>query len=280
VGLARCYNYILRGAGERASNDARRYGKGFANSQQPAFSQETIMTALRDNLSALLALQQIDKQIQRAKRAQAALNNGDAAQATASSARGLFEARTTGHHKAIGELKDCELKLAALETKIKQYQQKLYQGSVTNAKELSNIEKEIASLNRQRSDLDGRILELMDDVDVKRREAECAASESKAAEIAHECAVTQFQTQYAKLDEELKLAMRSRSEAQLDVKDAALLKRYEEIRARSGGIGIAQIVSQNCGGCNMTLPSIQIKLVREAEIEPQACENCGRLLAP
>lgn len=238
------------------------------------------MTSLREKLAALLELQQIDKQLQRAKRAQAGLNNGDSAQQAAAAVRDQFEAKNTAYHKAQGELKDCELRLAALETKIKQNQQKLYQGSVTNAKELANIEKEIASLNRQRSDLDGRILELMDLVDVKRRELEVADRESKAADTAYQTAVGLFRSQYEKYDAELAQGTQARARAQAMVTDAALLKRYEELRAKLGGIGIAKIVNQNCGGCNMTLPSAQIKIVREAETEPQTCENCGRLLAP
>jgi predicted nucleic acid-binding Zn-ribbon protein len=108
------------------------------------------MAYLHATLNALLDLQNIDRQIQRAKRAQAGLDNGSNAEAAANSARSLYETKNSGYHKAMGELKDCELKLAALEQKLKSYQQKLYQGTVTNAKELANIEKEIAALGRQR----------------------------------------------------------------------------------------------------------------------------------
>ncbi len=73
--------------------------------------------------------------------------------------------KRTALHKVSGDLKDTELKLEGVETKRKNYQQKLYQGTVTNAKELANIEKEIEALGRQRSDLDGKVLELMEQVE-------------------------------------------------------------------------------------------------------------------
>src|ERR687886_568955 len=104
-------------------------------------------TPLQDTLRALAALQQIDTQIQRARRAQAARQAANTARDTL--------------HRLTAEQKDNELKEEAIETKRKNYQQRLYQGSVTNPKELSNIEREIEALGRQRSDLDGRILELM-----------------------------------------------------------------------------------------------------------------------
>ena len=49
---------------------------------------------------------------------------------------------------------------------------------MTNPKELSNIEREIEALGRQRSDLDGRVLELMEQVE--QAQAEAATAEAGA----------------------------------------------------------------------------------------------------
>jgi hypothetical protein len=237
------------------------------------------MASLRDTLTALLNLQQVDRQIQRAKKAQAGLDNGSTAAAESTAARSAYEAKNDGYHRASGELKDCELKLATLEQKLKVYEQKLYQGTVTNPKELANIEKEIAALGRQRSDLDGRILELMDEVDQKKTDAELAHAEANAKDAGRQAAVEQFRAEYDRYNQEIESLMRERADAQALVNDPPLLKRYDEIRAKSGGVGIVQITNQNCGGCNMTLPTAQIKAVKDAE-EVQTCENCRRILAP
>ncbi len=61
------------------------------------------------------------------------------------------------------------------------------------------------------------------------------------------------------------------------MEDKALLKRYDDIRAKAGGVGIAKIEGSACGGCHMTLPATLIKAVKEMA-QPQTCENCGRLL--
>ena len=104
------------------------------------------MPTVPETLKALYALQLVDTQVQRAKRAQAALDNGTAAATAAASAHAEAQARRGEWQKLAGNLKDTELKSAAVETKRKNYQGKLYQGTVTNPKELGNIEKEIEAL--------------------------------------------------------------------------------------------------------------------------------------
>src|SRR5579875_409108 len=142
-------------------------------------------TPLQDQLQALYALQQIDTQILRAKRAQAALDNGAQASQQAQVARDAELARRDALHRLSAELKDSELKLSGLETKRKSYQQKLYQGTVTNARELSNIEREIEALGRQRSDLDGKILALMEQTEQAQADLNVAEQRARDAETHH-----------------------------------------------------------------------------------------------
>jgi len=237
------------------------------------------MASLRETLTALLALQEIDKQTQRARRAQAALDNGAAANAASTQARAEYDAKHTALQHTMGDLKDTELKSAGVEQKLKLYQGKLYQGTITNAKELANIEKEIAMLGRQRSDLDGRILELMDEVDQKKCDTELALAASQAAEVALKTVVEKYKSDYERLNLEITDLTKQRAVAQPEVGDLALLKRYDDIRAKGGGVGIVQVVSGNCGGCGMTLPTAQTKHVRDGD-SIETCENCGRLLGP
>jgi hypothetical protein len=236
-------------------------------------------TSLGENLLALVALQQIDTQIQRAHRTLAGLDNGTQATADSRAAQTAAQAARDALHRVSGALKDAELKQSGVEAKQKSYQQKLYQGGVTNARELSNIEREIEALGRQRSDLDGKILELMDEADAAQADSDAADLRAQQAEARRGEIVAAFQTRHKALSSEIADAVHKRADAVGAVTDTALLKRYEDIRARSGGIGIARIEGADCGGCRMTLPSSVIKTVKEAQ-QPQTCENCGRLLAP
>ena len=235
------------------------------------------MPTLPETLQALYAVQQIDTRLQRTKKAQAALDNGQNAASQAQTAQDEAKRKRDALHQVSGNLKDTELKLAGVETKRKNYEQKLYQGTVTNAKELSNIEKEIEALGRQRSDLDGKVLELMEQAEQAQAEDAVAEAQAHQAEGHRAEVVAAFQSRYEALGLEQTELTRHRQEAAALVEDKVMLKRYDDVRTKSGGIGIAKIEGNACGGCHMTLPATLIKAVKDMA-QPQTCENCGRLL--
>ncbi len=235
------------------------------------------MPTVPETLHALYAVQLKDTQIQRAKKAQAALDNGTTAAAASTQAHAEAARRSSIAHTLTGELKDSELKLETLETKRKNYQQKLYQGSVTNARELANMEKEIDMMGRQRSDLDGRVLELMEQSEEAREAQTLAEAKAAAAAEHHKQTVAAYQARYRTLDQELVGLNAERQAAVALVEDQTALKRYETLRAKLAGVGIAKIEGGACGGCHMTLSSTVIKTVKE-NAAIQTCENCGRML--
>lgn len=237
------------------------------------------MPSVRDTLTALYAVQEIDTLLVRAKRSQAGLDNGTEASAAAEAANAASKQKRDALHKLAGELKDSELKLETVETKRKSYQQKLYQGTVTNARELANIEKEIEALGRQQSDLDGRILALMEEVEQAQADSSVAEAQARAAEGHRTEVLAAYRSRYDALALELSSLTQQREAAAARVEDAAALKRYDAIRVKSAGIGIAKIEGDTCGGCRMKLSSTLIKAVKELA-QTQTCENCGRLLLP
>ncbi len=235
------------------------------------------MPTVSETLGALYAVQQIDTQVQRARKTQAGLDNGTAAGAASDAANAEAQRKKAEMHKLAGELKDSELKLETVEGKRKSYQQKLYQGTITNARELANIEKEIEALGRQQSDLDGRILTLMDETESASAVSAAAEAAAKTAEGHQAEVLAAYRSRYDALALELTDLARQREEAAARVEDKAALKRYDELRAKLSGIGIAKIEGDTCGGCRMKLGSALIKSVKEAALM-QTCENCGRLL--
>ncbi len=237
------------------------------------------MPSVRDTLTALYAVQEIDTLIVRARRSQAGLDNGTEASAAAEAANAASKQKRDALHKLAGDLKDSELKLETVETKRKSYRQKLYQGTVTNARELANIEKEIDALGRQQSDLDGRILALMEEVEQAQAASSVAEAQAHTAEGHRTEVLAAYRSRHDALALELTSLGQQREAAAARAEDAAALKRYDAIRGKSAGVGIAKIEGDTCGGCRMKLSSALIKTVKElAQI--QTCENCGRLLLP
>jgi predicted nucleic acid-binding Zn-ribbon protein len=59
-----------------------------------------------------------------------------------------------------------------------------------------------------------------------------------------------------------------------------LLEEYAGLRKRLGGIAIARLVGNSCGGCHLQLSAVEVaRLKKLAPDEPANCEECGRLLA-
>ena len=56
-----------------------------------------------------------------------------------------------------------------------------------------------------------------------------------------------------------------------------LLKRYETIRAKRMGVGLALVVDGSCQGCNMKLPPQLYNILQRANTVEQ-CPSCSRLM--
>lgn len=59
--------------------------------------------------------------------------------------------------------------------------------------------------------------------------------------------------------------------------DTPVIRRYERIRTRGGGIGFVAVKNRRCSACKMAVPHQTYVSLRAAEIIP-LCENCGRML--
>jgi uncharacterized protein len=63
--------------------------------------------------------------------------------------------------------------------------------------------------------------------------------------------------------------------------DGGLQRRYEQLRARFGGVAIARLEGSRCGGCHLDLSTTELADVRAVPAGEMAeCPQCGRLLVP
>lgn len=233
---------------------------------------------LKTNLETLLALQAIDTERDRAMRSRAQLGVGKV-DVDAESAHEASEA-ARGHFSEVhGALKDAELQLSAIESKIKSYEQRQRSGQATNSREVANIEREINQLIRQRAALDGRILELMDEVDTSRVAAAAAQKRSEEASQDSATQKTLLRASMEHLDAAINRLNNERLGAVAAVADANLLKRYEALRTKpsTAGLAVAIIEEMHCSGCRTQVSSMDADRVRNSEALV-LCETCGRIL--
>lgn len=175
-----------------------------------------------------------------------------------------------------GELTDLELKQKGIDDKIKKFEKELYGGKVVNPREVESINREIAMLKRQRGETDVRILELWEIVPPAKAKAD--ESQKKIDELKGQ--LKQFQKGVletkTKLEQEFKSASAQRAPLATGI-PAGLLAKYDSIRNRHGGIGMARIQNNgSCGSCGTRLPTKVIEDVKDDRTV--TCESCHRIL--
>jgi uncharacterized protein len=151
-------------------------------------------------------------------------------------------------------------------------------GRVTSPKELTSIQDEVASLHRRQAALEDDLLERME-----RREtldAELAELSSRRERLTAEQAevAKARDASLADIDRELEVQRSARKLLEPKVSEE-LLKLYEQIRARQGGIGAGALVGNTCQGCRTSLSRVDVNALRALPPERiKRCEHCRRIL--
>jgi predicted nucleic acid-binding Zn-ribbon protein len=175
------------------------------------------------------------------------------------------------------ELGRAERDVEQVRTRIDRDNQRLDAGQVSNARELEQLQSEVASLRRRQDDLEEVVLELME-----RREASQSLRDGAVAEgdtVAAETATvtTRRDTVLADIDEQAAKATTARAAVEADI-PADLLALYNRIRAASG-TGAALLRRGQCEGCRETLSTVERNEIRAAAVdEVVRHEECGRIL--
>jgi predicted nucleic acid-binding Zn-ribbon protein len=163
-----------------------------------------------------------------------------------------------------------------LDAKIAPLEKKLYDGSIRNPKELTDLQKDIEALKQRRRQLDERGLELIDQVEQAAAALEAARRRLAEAEQAwrHEVAdllatKERAEREMARLEEE-----RQRRTAGMD---PAALALYESLRPKKAGRAVARVERGACQGCRLSLPTHIVQRAKSAANLVQ-CPSCERIL--
>src|ERR1700722_16534824 len=136
---------------------------------------------MKEQLSALYALQVQDSLLEALKRQFTLLDSGKAEKAEYDAADAANKAALEALNIVSIDLKDAELEQQQIEAKRVEYETKLYGGKVHNPKELQAMQDEVEMLVRQRTKLDDKLIVLLDSLETRKQEQ---ASTSKRAKIA------------------------------------------------------------------------------------------------
>ena len=226
-------------------------------------------------LYLLYKLHKIDAALHEMKLQAAALDQG---QEAAAKLKTLMESSSEVREKSktlSHEQKELELEQKALEDKVKKFDQQLFSGSISNAREVENVQKEIVMLKGLIDKHDERLLELMDELPPIKKEADAVEAEMAKLQLhiaeRKKLAVQEHEALKARYQETAKL--RPAAAARVP---KPLLDLYEPLKAKHG-TGMALITNtSNCGTCGMAVAERSAEMVKMDR--PVQCNACRRIL--
>lgn len=173
---------------------------------------------------------------------------------------------------------DLEAEVEASTRRAEAVEARMYSGQVSASRELQAMSEEVKSLRHRISHLEDEVLAVMEEREPHEAGAEELSAQLAAVDRDAADRLASLRAEEADLDAEESSHLSERSTLAADV-PADLLERYEKLRARLGGVAVAELVHGSCGGCHLSLPATELDRVRRAP--PDAlltCEQCGRIL--
>lgn len=190
-------------------------------------------------------------------------------------AQQAFEDAERRVHKRRAKQRELELEREGLSDRISRSEQRLYSGKVNNPKELSDLQAEVASLQRRRQRLEDDLLETM----IEREEAEKALDQAtrQLSEVESRWSARQADLRAEREELEARLAeIEGEREALLPRIEADDLAIYDDLRDRKSGRAVVRVRGGACGGCGVTVSSTVEWELRKGKIV--FCDTCGRMI--
>jgi len=160
--------------------------------------------------------------------------------------------------------------------KIENTEKSLYSGSVTNPKELEDLQLESDSLRRYLETLEDRLLEdmlVLEEAELEHGQASQELTQLIASKSGENDLLTADRLDLlAKIDR-----AETEREAALGNVSAEDLKIYDNFRLRFGGIALALTQNGSCGVCGVDLARSMEQDIRSGNTLLY-CEQCGRIL--
>ncbi len=172
--------------------------------------------------------------------------------------------------------RDLEDAVDDLAAKVKELDDKLYSGRVTNPKELDGYYQEQLQLKARQRRLEDQMLEVMLALDTAAAELAEARKRLAEVEAAWQADQERLRQERTALLQEIEALERERAQIVSRV-DRLGLAVYEQLRQTRGGRAVAVVERGACSGCRVVLPVTDFQKVKAGQ-ELVRCGTCGRIL--
>lgn len=169
----------------------------------------------------------------------------------------------------------------ALESDIKTHQDQIrkYSGQLSEIKtnkEYKALNSEIAYLKEKISEIESRLLELMEKENEAKAKIEELKQNLQAAEANKRDKEGDLKAQIDALDAQIQATLAERNEMAVKLPQA-LLKRYANLIRHKDNLAVAYSHDGSCGGCGFVIRQ-QMRIELQLRNKIVYCENCGRIL--
>ncbi|MFC2046812.1 zinc ribbon domain-containing protein [Chloroflexota bacterium] len=184
----------------------------------------------------------------------------------------------TSAQQQLEELKNqqhsIEWEIDDLISKLTAFEEKLYNGKISNPKELTGLQHEVDILKAKRDQLEDKALEVMSQVELATVSVATMGSDLERMEI-------EWQSQQKQLSsdmEQLKTVLsdlghkRQLLVAKIDPKAVEL---YHKLKQQKG-TAVANVEQGVCRGCRISLSAAELQRARGGSLVQ--CNSCGRIL--
>ena len=189
-----------------------------------------------------------------------------------------FENRVEEELKALDDYRrqrrQTEQDIDALETRIIKSNTKL--NHIKSNKEYRAGLKEISDLTKQKSLLEDKAIELMEEIEAKEQQGAERERERKELQEASERDREAILQHVNALDQELGRLQEERDRFAQDI-DGDLLKRYVSLMEHKGGFAVGPVIGGVCQMCHIGIPPQAFnELIRGDQL--MSCPHCARII--
>ncbi len=172
--------------------------------------------------------------------------------------------------------RDLELEIEALSERLRDLQERLYGGQITDFKEIRASQEKEAEMTRRRSTLEDELLEILVRLEEVRGQVRSLRERLAAEETTWASERERLLERQRALQEEQRALLRRRERLVASV-EGELLRVYERLRHQKHGLAVAHLENRVCQTCGVEVPVSVDRQVRVGDTLV-FCPTCGRIL--
>jgi predicted nucleic acid-binding Zn-ribbon protein len=224
----------------------------------------------------LFQLQQLDLELDRLSAEQQAIRHSLQGNRTLQKLRSEYQAAQQQVQVALQAQKEAEWALEDINRRLKAQEQRLYNGTVVNAKELQSLQQEVQNLRAQQGRQEDTVLEVIDNAESLQEMAQQKLTALQEAEETWKRESSSLIARSDQLEAHTREVRQKRAQLTSTV-EAELIERYDKMRRTKQGRAVSRVEQNSCQWCRVILTPSELQHVRMSS-ELQTCTNCGRIL--